>query len=215
MRSGPTSSISRFWANLDGAVHPLDRPIFDANPHHTFNLCFPPPAFVGAIDSAPIVILLSNGGYTSGVTEAEFPDTNSEADFRNYLRGEIAELPPHLASYYVNGRFSNWIKSGSAVIVNAVPYRSRRLSEEKENRRVAGMLQSLAVHRRWLTEEVLPEAREERRFVLVHRNGWWKVPDASAGRCILFSDPARAEPNRKTPDEEKLALAEQWLRRRG
>lgn len=216
MSNKPLSLIAKFWSRLDDAVHPDDMPIFDAHPEHTFNLKFPPPAFIGAVDTAPIVILMSNGGYASGFTEADFPDEPSVLEYRSFLRGEVTALPRRLSDYYVKGPFARWIADGSAVIVNAVPYRSPKLSSEPHNQRIAKRLTSLQVHRRWMTQEVLPEAKRGRRFVLVHRNGWWKIATefAGPGPCVLFSDPARAESNRPAPDQEKLDRARDWLRRR-
>jgi hypothetical protein len=60
-------------------------------------------------------------------------------------------------------------------------------------------------------QEVLPEATACRRFLLVHRNGWWQVPQRCAGPYVLFSDPARHEPGRPAPDSEKLDKTEAWL----
>jgi len=77
-----TSSLRRFWARLEDSVHPDDKPIFAEYPQHTFNLKFPPPAFVGDVDAAPIVILMSNGGYKPGITEREFPDEASISEYR-------------------------------------------------------------------------------------------------------------------------------------
>jgi hypothetical protein len=215
LRDIATSSLRRFWARLEDSVHPDDKPIFAEHPRHTFNLKFPPPAFVGDVDAAPIVILMSNGGYKPGITEAEFRDEASISEHRRYIRGEVHALPPRLASYYATGRVGEWIYTGRAVLVNAVPYRSPSLSKEADNKNVAKHLRSLAAHQRWVMQEVLPEATRCRRFLLVHRNGWWKIPERMAGQCVLFSDAARAEPNRQWPDPEKLDQAENWLRTRG
>jgi hypothetical protein len=202
------SSLRRFWAKLRGSVHPDDEAVFAAHPDHSFDLRFPPPAFVGDIDSAPIVVLMSNGGYKRGITEAEFPDDSSESEYRDYICGDRKKLPSRLSDYYIRHQIGAWIADGSAVMVNAVPYRSKKLSEEKNNQRVAKKLCSLAAHRRWLLEEVLPEAKNSRRFLLVHRNGWWKVPTVSAGPCVVFS---------RCPASASLAVADldrasAWLR---
>jgi hypothetical protein len=214
MTSATTSSLRRFWSRLEDAVHPEDKPIFAQHPDHSFDLQFPPPAFVGDVDAAPIVILMSNGGYKSGITEAEFPDEASISEYRRYIRGEVRTLPPRIAAYYARGRVGQWIHAGKAVLVNAVPYRSPSLSKEAYNGNVAKRLQSLAAHRRWVMQEVLPEATRCRRFLLVQRKVWWEVPERLAGRCVLFSDPARAEPNRQWPDQEKLDRVERWLNER-
>jgi hypothetical protein len=132
---------------------------------------------------------MSNGGYKQGVTEAEFPNDASVSEFRNYIRGETLSLPSKLAHYYARGQVGRWISDGKAAIVNAVPYRSPQLSSEKPNQKIAKKLAARAVHRRWLLGEVLPEAAQGGRFVFVHRNGWWGVPQSVAGPCILFSDP--------------------------
>jgi hypothetical protein len=154
---------------------------------------------------------MSNGGYKPGITEAEFPDDASVFEFRQWLHGHAVVPPSRLGDYYTQQAFGNWIATGQAVIVNAVPYRSPRLSRERYNQAVATQLPSLAAHRNWLMQEVLPEAAAGRRFLLIHRNKWWAVPALWAGPCVLFSNSARAEPNRPTPDREKLDQAQAWL----
>jgi hypothetical protein len=204
------SLLRDYWRKLDGNEHPEDRSTFAKSPHHTFNLQFPPPAFVGALD-APIVILMSNGGYKPGITEAEFPTEMVQEEYRAYLRGELKTLPCHLSKYYSLGPFSSMLREGKALMVNAVPYRSPSLSKETINREIAKQLPSLMVHQTWLMTEVLPQARRGDRFVLAHRNGWWKLPLSEASNHILFSNPVRAEPNRPSPDRDKLHLAQTWL----
>lgn len=204
------SLLADHWSSLSGPVHPLDAP-FLAAPGHTFNLAFPPPAFVGQPD-APIVILMANGGYKPGVTEGEFVGADDVAEHIAYLRGEQTQLPRRMSDYYRRGTVGRWLFEGKAVSVNAVPYRSPRLSAEPHNVRLARALPSLAVHRRWLLEEVLPEAVAGRRFVFVHRNSWWRVPREAACATVCFSDPSKAEPNRAAPDQKKLAEAKEWVR---
>jgi hypothetical protein len=194
-------------------VHPDDEPIFTSYPLHSFNLHFPPPAFIGDVDSAPLVVLMSNGGYKPGITEAEFPDDRAAAVFRGWLHGD-APMPPLLAGYYTGQAYGNWIKSGLAVIVNAVPYRLCKLSKEPYNKTVATKLVSLAVHRRWLMEGLLSAAAAGNRFILVHRNGWWKVPQVPTDFPVLFLD-RPAEQNRSIPDRDRLDRARAWLKERG
>jgi hypothetical protein len=202
------SILSEHWKQLVGTVHPLDEPIFASAPDHSFNLKFPPPAFVGHPD-APIVVLMANGGYKPGVTEAEFPAEGDSAEHIAYLRGDRTEMPTRLSGYYRRGAVGRLIASGLAVSVNAVPYRSVTLSREPENKRIAALLPSLHVHRKWLFDEVIPAARAGNRYVLVHRNSWWQVPRMDAV-TIEFSDPTRAEPNRSAPDQERLHRSEAW-----
>ena len=56
-----------------------------------FNLQFPLPASVG--DDAPVVILMTNGGYKLGITEAEFPNARASKDYWRYLHGELSSMP--------------------------------------------------------------------------------------------------------------------------
>lgn len=211
MNSERKSSIRRHWSRLEGNVHPDDMPIFDRF-RHSFRLNFPPPAFIGNVDTAPIVILMANGGYDEEGTPKEFPDESAVHEHRDYLRGLHLPLPRFLSKYYTNGPLGSLIADGSAVLVNAIPYRSPRLSEEKENQATAQILPTRAAHRRWLHEEVLPLAGAGQRFVLAHRTKWWGItPSEFAGPCVLFSDPAKAEPNRRSPDKEKLEQAKKWL----
>lgn len=202
------SLLADHWSQLSGPVHPLDASVL-ATTAHSFNLDFPPPAFVGDPD-APIVILMANGGYKPGVTESEFADAEDVAEHIAYLRRERQQMPRRMSDYYRRGIVGRWLVEGMAVSVNAVPYRSPRLSAEPHNGRVARSLPGVQVHRRWLLDEVLPEARAGRRFVFVHRNSWWQVPPEAKGPTVRFSDPQRAEPNRAAPDRDKLAEAERW-----
>ena len=118
-----SSSIRQFWKRLSGTIHPDDASVFEAHQGHGFNLAYPPPAFVGDVDNAPIVVLMSNGGYKPSQTEAEFPDAHSASVFRRWLHGDVTSLPSTLAAYYTSGVFGDWIAAGKAVVVNAVAYR--------------------------------------------------------------------------------------------
>ena len=205
------SSIRSFWAHLAGKVHPDDKAVFDRHPNHTFKLQFPPTPFVGRVDTAPIVILMLNGGYGPGETEAEFPDEPTIAEYRKYIRE--GEVPPR-GRYYKSLSYLDLIAAGKAVLVNAVPYRSAPLSEEPYNQRVAKRLASLEAHRRWLTQEVLPEAARGNRFVLAHRFGWWNIrKEEYAGASVIFSP--FPDFRREAPSNENLGRARDWLRRRG
>ena len=210
MTNAGIQSLRQHWQKLSGCVHPDDEPVFARYPGHTFNLAFPPPAFIGDIDHAPIVILMANGGYKSGVTEAEFPNETAISAFRAWLRGEFLGLPTELGAYYRKGLIGRWVSDGIAVLVNAIPYRSPQLSKEPVNQQVARELASYAASQNWLQGELLPAARSGERFVFVHRNGWWNVAQSEACPTIVFSD-RRGESNRSRPDRDRLACAEAWL----
>lgn len=203
-----TSLLRAHWQQLSGPVHPLDASVF-ATSHHTFNLDYPPPAFIGSPD-APVVVLMANGGYSAGVTEAEFASQGEAEAHIAWLRGERAEPPTGLAAYYRNGPLWSWLSDGQAVLVNAVPYRSPALSREPENVAVAQRLPSLALHRRWLFEEVLPAAHQGHRYVVAHRNGWWQIRPEQTGPNIEISK----NPVSRSPARETMARISDWLANR-
>src|SRR5215217_1498687 len=151
-----TSSIRDFWLALTEAVHPLDAPVFAAHPEHTFDLRFPPPAYIGDVDNAPIIILMGNGGFNPVGTPREFPDRAAVDEYIAFLHDPGRGFPARLSRYYRARRVGPWLDRSQAAIVNAVAYRSKRLSEEPYNRDVAKRLPSLAAHRKWLRDEVLP-----------------------------------------------------------
>ena len=66
------NSIVEFWKNCNGPVHPEDQNFLDGAPG-VFNLSYPPPAYIGDIENAPIVLLNGNGGYNAQVTLPNSP----------------------------------------------------------------------------------------------------------------------------------------------
>lgn len=207
------SLLKKHWSQINGPVHPEDAAIFQGAANHSFNLQFPPPAFVGNID-APIIVLMSNGGYKAGLTEEEFPDAAAVEEHLAFLRGDTETMPERLSSYYRRGPFGSMLEDGSVLLINAVPYRSPQLSSEPVNKALARRLPSVDVHRQWLFGEALPEARKGARLILAHRNKWWGLPISEASDTIIFSDNRRAEPNRRAPDSQKIDWAKTWLRSR-
>jgi hypothetical protein len=167
-----TSSIREFWRRLDSSVHPDDAPYFRSH-SHSFNLDFPPPAFIGDVDNAPVVILMLNGGYDHILTAKEFAASNDRAEFLSWIKGERTQFPQNLSTYYTQHPEFPWVREGKAVIVNAVAYRSKSIAREPENRRLAERLPSVKAHRKWLRNEVLPDAKNGRRLIVAHRCGLW------------------------------------------
>jgi hypothetical protein len=149
--------------------------VFDSN-QHDFNLDFPPPAFIGDVDNAPIVILLLNGGYDPNETPAEFRAVKDREEFLDWLKGLRADFPRNLSKYYTEQpTVSEWVKQGKAVIVNAVAYRSRKISEEVANKKLAKLLPSAIKHKEWLHNELLPDVRAGRRYLVAHRWRLWGI----------------------------------------
>jgi hypothetical protein len=99
---------------LDGTIHPDNQPVFLAQPVFcaAFNLQFPPPAFIGDIDTAPVVLLIQSGGYKPASTPAEFPDAKAIDDFRGYLHGELSSMPGIMAGYYRRHSLGPWMENG-------------------------------------------------------------------------------------------------------
>ena len=57
-----TSTLVQFWRQLRRFVHPRDQSFLRTN-EHPFHLNFPPPAYNGDIDRAPVILLTANGGW--------------------------------------------------------------------------------------------------------------------------------------------------------
>jgi len=185
-------------------VHPDDEAVFERfEGQHTFELAYPPPAFIGNPD-APVVVLLANGGRSR---RGEFDDPGAAGAFYAALRGEKFTLEDVHGSEPLRG----WVAAGLAVRVNSVAYRSERLSAEPANRAVAEHLPSVALHRRWLREDVLPAARAGKRFVIAHRRGVWGLERSEASETVIFTaNPISPQPSKAATDK-----AREWLAKRG
>jgi len=68
-----------------------------------------------------------------------------------------------------------WVREGNAVIVNAVAYRSPKITDksESENRSLAKHLPSAKMHNQWLRDELLPDVRSGKRCLVAHRWSLW------------------------------------------
>ena len=175
-------ALVEHWSRLaDGAdsektgpfAHPDDAELFRTR-EHSFNLDFPPPAFIGDILNAPVVMLDANGGYHPSATPWEFSQPGAIERYLDCLRHPQPADRDQVAPYYRDRNYSKLLFSGELALVNAVAYRSRRISQEPENRRLAELLPSTRVHRDWLQGVFRSAARGER-FVVVHRNRLWKL----------------------------------------
>jgi hypothetical protein len=201
--------VAEFWAHLSGTIHPADGPTFAAHPH-SFNLAYPPPAFVGDLE-APVVVLMANGGFRSEETPLDFAEAGLAEAYTAYLNGKSKGLPPASVAYYRRHPLGALLENGGAVMVNAVAYRSPHLSREPENLAVAEKLASVSVHRAWMRDELLPAAGRGERLVVVHRNGLWRVPRALAGPNLIFSP----NPISAAPAQTVLERIGSWRAERG
>lgn len=169
-----SSILVDHWRGLTRTIHPEDEPFF-ASVEHSFNLDWPPPAYIGDVISAPFVLLMMNGGFHPRLTPAEFPDLASVEQYRAMLHNPRALDPSSISPYYRAGNYEKHIASGRLALVNAVAYRSGKLSAEKLNCRLAKRLPSTLKHQQWLREELIPQALEGKRIIIAHRNRMWKL----------------------------------------
>jgi hypothetical protein len=191
------SSIRQFWQRLEKSIHPDDAEVLSSH-DHTFNLDFPPPAFIGDIDNAPIVVLMANGGYDPHKitgTRCEFLEPDDYAGHWRMLKNDEFFIPKRLSIYYTDKSYFPFVRDGRAVIVNAVAYRSPRITQEPQNQRVADLLPSVRLHRRWLLEEVFPAAAKGDRYVVAHRRGLWKLPPTSQLPKNVYLTPNPVSPH--------------------
>lgn len=206
-------SLATYWSTLRGSVHPEDEATFADNPEHGFDLSFPPPAFIGDVENAPIIILDNNGGFDPTMTPGEFRTMGAADGFRGDLASSAVVDPraPWVSPYYLQRNFTNWLVSGDAALVNGVAYRSVS-GREKSVAKLTKKLPSAALHRRWLIETVLPAVDRGERFLIVHRwSRWGDVAGSLRGRPGTIHSSA---PISKDLTAEEVAAGRAFLRAR-
>lgn len=175
-------------------VHPDDYGLLSTQ-NHSFNLDFPPPAFVGNINEAKVIILAANGGYDSVATPQEFGAEGAENKYLERLslpdKADWSEVAP----YYSHINYSKLLLNGQAAIVNACAYRSIKISQEPENKKIIKRLPSVSFSRSWLLESVLPLAKQRRRVIVAKRHGLWQLPKEIIKSGLLIIDPAPVSPH--------------------
>lgn len=205
--------LAEFWSELQGSIHPNDESEFRRFPDHGFNLEFPPPAFVGDVINAPVLILDNNGGYDAARTPREFPGAEARDEYRDMLANPrpISHKDRTVSPYYLSRNYSRWLVEGTAALVNGVAYRSVD-GKAKNVERLTRSLPSALFHQRWLHEEVLPMADRGERFVVVHRwTRWNGAAEIFRGhRNAIFS----SAPVSKDLTKKEIASANDFLRSR-
>ena len=164
-------------------MHPDDVSEFEKYPNHGFNLDFPPPAFIGDIVNAPVIILDNNGGYNSELTPGEFPDPKAYDEHREMLANPrpVSPIERTISPYYRKRNYSQWLEDGVAALVNGVAYRSVN-GQENEVAQLTKSLPSASFHQKWLRHSILPLVERGERFVVVHRWSRWNgATDAFLG----------------------------------
>ena len=190
--------LSKYWSQLrqteKGWVHPDDEKLLGKEPH-SFNLDFPPPAFVGDVITARVIILVANGGYDPKVTPREFEAPDSEAMYLRRLSRPTEANWAEVAPYYRGVNYAELVFSGKAAAVNACAYRSRKISEEPDNRRLLKRLPSVRFNRAWLMETILPQVDAGKRFIVGKRHGLWGLPGTVISNSGFLLDPAPVSPH--------------------
>jgi hypothetical protein len=168
-------------------VHPEDEPVFAESPAYRdhFNLDFPPPAYVGDVENAPVIVLMANGGCSDlNALRLEFRTPVHVTEYIARLRKPRPADPRYTSPYYQAGVLGERLASGDACVVNALAYRSREMTDSI--RRIAEKLPSVAAHREWLTKVAIPAAREGQRAIIAKRPGLWSL--GSTAPNGLFPD---------------------------
>lgn len=186
-----TTELAKYWGQLEDSVHPDDKHVFAKEEDHGFNLDFPPPAFIGDVVNAQVIILDNNGGFNPRLTPAEFPDEEACEEYRYSLANPRPVDPSarSMSPYYVSRNFSNWLIGGEAALINGVAYRSKD-GGAKGVARLTKTLPSALFHQRWLREMLVPLVQKKERFVVVHRwSRWNKATDSLRGLPnVIFSE---------------------------
>ena len=197
-------ALVRHWRKLkdkiqlngkDVYVHPDDMEVFlNCKRDDYFNLDYPPPAYVGDIVRAPVVMLLTNGGYNREGTKNEFSKRGSAKRYLDGLHDPglmSREGYEGYSDYYLKWNYKELLREGKLAIVNVAAYRSPNFSSARQ--KVANELESVKLHREWLRETLLPEAKADKRFVVAHRYAHWKLdPEGDRQRNLYFSRSQRS-----------------------
>lgn len=191
--------IVEYWqkqTNTQGHwVHPADAAALHTL-QHNFNLDYPVSPYLGDVVGAPVIILNANAGYSAYLTSAEFPSDDAIEAYLRQVREPRSSSWSHISSYYQARNYGSMIHSKTAVVINASPYRSRKISSESENQRAIEKLPSTSFHRQWLQEAVMPRTAAGTRLVIAHRWGLWKIPPNLRDiRNLLFDLKCRAFPD--------------------
>ena len=193
--------LVRHWRKLkdktqlngkDVYVHPDDMKVFrNCKRDDYFNFDYPPPAYVGDIVRAPVIMLLTNGGYNSEGTKNEFSKRGAAKRYLDCLHDPRLMCPKGYSDYYLKWNYKEFLRDGHLAIVNVAAYRSPNFSPARQ--KIADELESVKLHRRWLCETLLPEAKSGKRFVVAHRYTHWKLkPEENQLDNLYFSRSQRS-----------------------
>lgn len=199
--------LSEYWSRLrktkHGWLHPEDEGVL-CHSVHSFNLDFPPPAFIGDVSQARVIILNANGGYKPDVTPKEFAAQGAEAEYVRRLAFPSNAKWADVAPYYRAANYAEWVFGGEAAVVNACAYRSPKISNEPENQGVIKRLPSARFNRKWLIETLLPQVNAGQRLIVGKRHGLWNLPSAVKISKGFIADPAPVSPHLSGVVQERI-----------
>ena len=206
-----TSTLAIFWRQLRRFVHPRDQRFLRTIDEHPFHLNFPPPAYSGDIDRAPVILLTANGGWIDdAAVKEEMRLFGGQKKYLDYLHNP-RPMQLNEMNVWVRAQFyAPLVEKGLLATVNAIAYRSKDTKDIANH--VAKNLPSANVARDWLRNEVFPAAKSGDRLVIAHRWKFWHLNIyRDRGRYIRFSEDARSPHLAKQMQESVL----RYLRRRG
>ena len=204
--------LVRHWRKLTGKtrlngkdvyVHPDDMDVFrDCKRDDYFNLDYPPPAYVGDVVGAPVIMLLTNGGYSSEGTKNEFSKRGAAKRYLDCLHDPRLMCPKGYSDYYLKWNYKEFLRDGHLAIVNVAAYRSPNFSTTRQ--KIADDLESVKLHRRWLRETLLPEAEAGKRFVVAHRYTHWKLKPEEDQQDNLYFSRSQRSPHMELDAKEQV-----------
>ena len=177
-------------------LHPEDEDVL-LRERHSFNLAYPVVPYIGNIREARSVILCANAGYSRDETPLAFEGTDSERDCLEQIAIGSTVRWSARVSYYCRVNYGQLLRDGRAVVVNACAYRSVKISEEPDNKRILEHLPSVKFARDWLLNDLLPLARDGQRLVIAKRWVLWENKSALSALvgCGVAFDRCPANPN--------------------
>lgn len=170
-----SESITDFWRLMgpNQTVHPLDQPLLNSA-HHSIKTNEPPPAFIGDIDRAPVVVLCSNGGWNPETHREFLHPENAPTKYVARLHESTPCDPAIISPYYAKSNIAKWILSGDIALLNLIPYRSVELNHEPENKRFADVLPSSRCAVEWVNKVAMPLVSNKLKMVITKREIWFK-----------------------------------------
>jgi hypothetical protein len=135
----------------------------------------------------------------------EFEGAESVKEYIDRLHKPRPAEQGFTSPYYQRGKLWEYLRSGEACVVNALAYRSRKVTTGV--RQIAELLPSVLTHRTWLTEHAIPAARRREVAIIAKRPGLWRLDRTACADAGLFHD----HEGTRYVSYEAWRQAEAWL----